>query len=483
MSRSKQSLGSYNLTTLDMGQLVPIGMLPVLPGDTIGHSTNLLVRCTPLAAPVMHQCDVRVHHFYSAYRNLWDDNDGTDWEEFITGGEDGMNADTVPTLPTTGIAGDLFDYFGLPQVAGINVSALPIRAFNAMFNEYYRDQDLIPKRLPEDTTVPTIAWGRDYFSTSRPWAQKGPQVSIPLGDSAPVISNSQQVQFNDGTTDSGFGTSSDGNLTRVNPTLSIDTPLQFGAESGLQADLANAAGADPIDVRYAWGMQRFMENAARYGSRYPEKMRQLGSTYRGLMERPEYLGGGTSALNFSEVLQTANGSDPRFGVGDLYGHGIAAMRSNKYARTIPEHGVVISMLSVRPKALYQDGIDREWLRKDREDFHDPFLEFIGQQEVWANEIYGDATDPDSANVWGYQDKYDEYRHQRNKVTAEFRDILDYWHLGRKFATAPTLNADFINCVPSKRIFNEQTQNSLWVMAQHRIAAHRNITGNPVARLL
>lgn len=484
MNRSKHSLGSTKLTTCDLGQIVPIGMVPVLPGDTIGHSTNALVRVSPLAAPVMHQVDVRIHHFYCANRTLWNDNDGTDWEEFITGGEDGMNTDVVPTIPLTGASGDLFDQFGLPtrpEVAGIEVNALPIRAFNQIFNEYYRDQDLVAKRAPEDVTIPKCAWGRDYFTTARPFSQKGPSVSIPVGDSAPVISNTLVPELTSNAISGPLAQANTAGVVHLSASTGVG-PTIFGAETGLQADLSGATGADPIDVRRAWGIQRFMEQAARFGNRYPEKMRQLGSTYRGLMDRPEYLGGGSQSVNFSEVLQTANGADPRFGVGDMYGHGIAAMRSNKYARTIGEHGYVISCLSVRPRTMYQDGIPREWLRQDREDFHDPYLELIGQQEVWANEIFADPLNT-NADAWGFTDRYDEYRHTPSQVSGEFRDVLDYWHLGRKFATAPILNDVFIECDPSKRVFNEQTQNSLWIMAHHKIAAHRNVTKNATARLL
>lgn len=484
MNRSKHSLSHYNLTTCDMGQIIPIAMIPVLPGDMIGHHTNALVRVSPLAAPVMHQVDVRVHHFYSANRTLWPDADrvdGNDWESFITGGEDGMNTDTIPTLdPTGAVAGGLLDYFGIPVGTTTPINSLPIIAFNRIFNEFYRDQDLVPKRDDLDLTIPRCAWEKDYLSCSRPWAQKGPQISIPIGASSPI-------GFNGATSDviniQGPGGSADLralNTAAATATLNVGPG---GLNGELFADLANATGADPIDVRTAWGLQRWAENAARFGNRYPEKMRQLGSTYKGLMDRPLYLGGGSQSVNFSEVLQTSNGADPRFGVGDLYGHGIAAMRSNKYAHKAQEHGCIISCLSVRPKTIYQEGLHREWLKQDREDFHDPYLEFVGQQEVWNAEAL--STHPDPLGTFGYSDKYQEYRGHDSKVSGEFRDLLDYWHLARQYdaETPPVLNQSFIDCVPSKRVFNEQTQHSLWVMAHHKIAAHRNVTRSATPRLL
>jgi hypothetical protein len=474
MRRSKQSLTHDHFTTGNIGQLIPIGLVPVLPGDLIGHHTNLLTRVTPLAAPVFHRVDVEVRHVYCANRVLWNDNDGTDWEEFITGGEDGMNADTVPTINTTGTAGDLFDKFGLPLVSGIAVNALPVRLYNMFWNEVVRDQDLqTTKRALTDVTIANVNWAGDYLSNARPWAQKGPAVSLPVGDEAPVKTDA-----------TGSGT---GSIRR--PTTSLDDPVEFVGTTGddLYADLGAATGADPIAFRRAWGIQRFMENAARYGSRYPEKMRSLGSRYRGLMERPMIVGGGRSTMNFSEVLQTANDSSDRaYGVGDMYGHGIDAQRTNKYAFRVDEHGYIMSLMYVRPKPMYQDGIHREWLRQDREDFHDPFLEDIGMQEVWENEVYADAANT-NADVFGYAPRYDEYRSHPSVVCGDFRGTLDHWHLARKFASAPTLNSAFKELDGStasmKRIFNEQTYDSLWIAAHNQIVAHRNVSRRAGTRLV
>jgi hypothetical protein len=433
----------------------------------------MFMRVTPMAAPVMHEVQARIHHFYVANRTIWDG-----WEDFITGGEDGMNADVIPTYVTTGTPHDLWDYLGVPPVNGISLNALPIIAFNRIWNEFYRDQDLQTERADNDVTIPQCAWGRDYLNTARPWSQKGPAVSIPLGDSAPIASTAiggdGQIQY-----------VLDGNGQAKRLQEQGAAAVVLGSSSGntpLYADLSQATGGDPIDVRTAWGMQRFMEEAARYGSRYPEKMRRLGSLYQGLLERPEFLGGGQQSVNFSEVLQTANDTTDRaFGVGDLYGHGIAATRSNRYKRRIDEHGYVISLLSVRPVSLYQDGVEREWLRSDREDFHDPFLENVGMMPIYNGEVdLGHSSG--HKEVFGYQDRYDDYRQGRNKVTGEFRGTLDYWHLGRQL-TDPTLNASFVECNPSKRIYNEQASHSLWVMCHNKINVIRNISKRARTRLL
>jgi hypothetical protein len=426
-----------------------------------------------MAAPVMHQVDARIHHFYVANRILWNEqtDPGTSWEDFITGGEDGMNTDTVPILTTSGAGNDLWDYLGVPSVAGIGLNALPIRAVNYIYNEWYRDQDLQTERSLNDVTVPRVTWEKDYASTARPWSQKGPAVSIPVGDRANVTSDAAAAA------NLGILSSTQGDSWRQMSANTASLTMGTGTSNltdGMYADLSTATGADPIVVRQAWGLQRFMEEAARYGSRYPEKMRRLGSTYQGLLERPLFLGGGSQAVNFSEVIQTANDvGDRTFGVGDLYGHGIAATRSNKYMYRVPEHGYVVSFMSVRPKTLYQDGVHREWLRVDREDFHDPFLEAVGMQPVYNGELDLGHTGGHKG-IFGYADRYDEYRGHPSCVSSEFRSTLDYWHLARSL-TDPVLNASFVECNPSKRIFNEQTQHSLWCMAHHRIAAHRNIS--------
>lgn len=492
MPRSKHSLGHHHLTTGNLGQFLPIGLIPVLPGDNIGLSTSAMVRVTPLAAPVMHQVDVEIRHYYASNRILWNDNDGTDWEEFITGGEDGMNADTVPTINTTGVAGDLLDHFGLPTVAGIAVNALPVRMYNFVHNELIRDQDLqTTKRLLTDTSVANVNWAGDYLSDAKPWSQKGPAVSLPVGDTAPVTygtnlagtdhEGDSVVQVVDGSGNALWYYDSDV------PADSLEGAIPTSTYHGLNADLSNATGADPILFRRAWGLQRFMEEAAKYGSRYPEKMRRLGSRYRGLMERPITIGGGRTTVNFSEVIQTANDtSDRAYGIGDLYGHGVAGMRTNRVNWRCDEHGYIMTCMYVRPKPMYLHAIHREWLRQDREDFHDPFLEQIGMQEVWKNEVYAEATNT-NADVFGYQNRYDEYRGHPSCATGEFRTTLDYWHMARKLAAAPTLNAAWKEMDGStatmKRCFQEQSNDSLWIMANHRCAAYRNVSKRASTRLV
>lgn len=488
MPRGKFSLGHHHLTTGNLGQFIPVGLLPVLPADTIKLSTSAFMRVTPLAAPVMHQVDVEIRHYYGANRNLWDDNDGTDWEEFITGGEDGMNADTIPTINSTATAGNLLDHLGIPLVSGIPINAMPVTLYNRIYNEHIRDQDLqTTKRADTDVTLANVNWAGDYLSEAKPWAQKGPQVSIPVGTEANIFADPGTVGH-DLSIDNGQGGSAakmDAGFTKVKAGTT-GTP-----ESVLKADLSGATGADPIAFRRVWALQRFMEAAAKYGSRYPEKMRMLGSHYKGLLERPIVIGGGRTTVNFSEVIQTANDSSDRaYGIGDLYGHGSASMRTKPTMFRVPEHGYIMTCLYVRPKPMFMHSIHREWLKKDREDFHDPFLEHIGMQEVWQNEVYAESANTND-DVFGYQNRYDEYRYHPSTVSGDFRSSLDYWHMARKLSAAPTLNSAWKEMDGTtggasnsmKRSFQEQTSDSLWILCDHSCSAYRNVSQRASTRLV
>ena len=333
-----------------------------------------------------------------------DDNNDS-WENFITGGADGNNAESPPTITTSTTAKNLEDYLGLPRVSGIDVNAMPIRAFNLVFNEWYRDQDLVTARLADDLTIPKIAWEKDYFTSSRPWTQKGSDVTIPLGTTAPIIGDG------DPTFDIGSATaqtlghdSSDGaGITSWSGAPNTDASATWN-DPNLLADLANATGANINDVRRAFAIQRYQEARARYGSRYTEYLRYLGAIPEDMrLQRPEYLGGGQTQVNVSEVLATAGGAPFPNEVGDLYGHGIAAMRSNKYRRTINEHGYIVTTLSLRPKTIYNDGIHREWLRLEKEDWFQKELQHIGQQPITKNEVYADSAD--GTDTWSYNDRY------------------------------------------------------------------------------
>lgn len=504
--RSKFNLSSYRLLTCDMGELIPCGLTEVLPGDTFQHSSSALIRVSPLLAPVMHPVHVRVHHFFVPHRLIW-----VDWEKFITGGPDGMDASVFPTItlsytgpsPGTGSGaiGQLGDYLG--AYAGLNglvVSALPFRAYSLIWNEFYRDQDLqtplvIDLTSGPDTTTNTVlqnvAWEKDYFTSARPWTQKGPEVSIPLTGDAPVIgigrldtnwtagpSSTLYESNNASRTYAGFSLiDPSGASTGRTYIEQGDNIGGGGAYPKIRADLSNVTAATINDLRLAMALQRYEEARARFGSRYTEYLAYLGvRSSDARLQRPEYLGGGKQTIQFSEVLQTSptTDGDDEVGVGNLKGHGIGAVRSNRYRRFFEEHGYVVSLFSVRPKTMYVQGLPRTWNRRVKEDFWQKELEHIGQQEVLNKELYAPHASPDG--VFGYQNRYDEYRRQESWISGEFRTTeLDFWHMARIFGSTPALNADFVKSNPTKRINAVQSNDVLWCMINHSLQARRQLS--------
>lgn len=489
MKRNKFSLSNYKLLSCNLGNLVPIGLTEVLPGDTIQHATSALVRMSPLLAPVMHPLHCRIHHWFVPHRLTWEN-----WEPFITGGPDGNDASDFPTITFGGgsgaAVGSLADYFGVtPGVNNLEVSALPFRAYNLIWNEWYRDQDLqteLAVSLADgadsttDVDLQNVSWERDYFTTSRPWEQKGPSVTLPLGTTAPVIGFGKTNQTFTGAANAyetdGSGTraylnAASNDAGSTNSYIMEEDPNNPGFPN-IRADLSQATAVDVNTVREAFALQRYEEARARYGSRYTEYLRYLGvRSSDARLQRPEYLGGGKQTVQFSEVLQTAEGTDP---VGELRGHGVSAVRSNRYRRFFEEHGYVISVMSLRPKTIYAQGLQRTWNRRVKEDFWQRELEHIGQQEILNKEVYAGHASPD--DTFGFQDRYDEYRRQFSSIAGDYRtSALDYWHMARIFSSDPALNASFVSSDPANRIFASTTNDTVYVMANHSIQARRMLS--------
>lgn len=490
MKRNKFSLSHYKLASCMMGKLVPICWYETLPGDTIQQSTSMLVRMSPLLAPLMHPVKVRIHSWFIPNRLLWED-----WEDFITGGSDGTYTADPPYKTMDGqlYQSTMDDYLGVPiddyTSNNLAVSALPYRAYNMIWNEHYRDQDLQSERnislaSGEDNTTSKVlqhvSWEKDYFTTARPWETKGDDVMISLGDDAPVMGigkldasytdGPSTLRFSDGSTESTA-------YARIHSTataghVGIKESDDHAGFPGIYADLSQTSGISVNDLREALAIQRYQEARANYGSRYVEYLRYLGvRPSDGRLQNPEYLGGGSQIVQFSEVLQTSTGGDN--GVGDMAGHGIAALRTNRFRRFFEEHGIVMTMMSVVPKAIYMQQMHKKWFRQTKEDYFQKELQFIGEQGIENREIFPNQADQEE--IFGYQHRYDEYRMENSGISGDFRGNYDHWHLARNLASAPALNADFIECNPSDRCFADQSNDTCLVMAQHSIQARRMLS--------
>lgn len=475
MKRSKFSLSHYHLTTFNQGNLVPVGHFEVLPGDTVQMSTSALVRAAPLVAPLMHPVHVRIHHWFVPYRLLWEA-----FESFITGGPNGTDGSVPPYIGISGAVtpGSLLDYLGLPQANYANsleISALPLRAYQLIFNEWYRDQDLKTAAAfvktsgsdsTTDRTLQRVAWEKDYFTSARPWQQKGNAAVIPLASaqngSYSILRNATTNAALSGAVTGAAAPAGQLQVGGVAAYLDPSTTLTVGLEA----------------LRSAAAVQRYMEARARFGSRYSEYLRYLGvKSSDARLQRPEYLGGGKQTLQFSEVLQTAEGTNP---VGMMRGHGVGAMRSNRWRRFFEEHGIVMSLMSVKPRTVYMQAMNRSWFRRTKEAYWQKELEHLGQQAVLNQEVYAAGGSPTS--VFGYQDRYDEYRRQESRVSGEFASTLKYWHMARDFVSAPTLNASFIEADPTTRVYASTSSNQIYAMCMHSIQARRMVTKVGSSRL-
>ena len=484
-----------------MGELIPIFCAETVPGDEFKINTAQLLRMAPMLAPIFHQITVYQHFFFVPNRLLWDN-----WEGFITGGEDGNNSSVWPNLEFdsgTSRIGYLCDYMGIPDDFGYtaNVSALPFAAYGTIYNEYYRDENLIDKKDYKcaDGTQSVVtksdfinmsrgrclkrAWQHDYFTSALPWTQKGPEATIPLGTSAPITwtQNSADTLRNvDGTSwpwtvNFDLNTTTTGDFTGV-----LRTDVGGGTYRGtsvdntanLTTDLSAATAATINDLRSAFRLQEWLEKNARGGSRYIESiLSHFGvRSSDARLQRPEFLGGGSVPIQVSEVLQTAPAQGSSTPLAEMAGHGIAVGSNANIEYRCEEHGFIMGIMSIMPKTAYQQGLNKMWSREDRFDYFWPEFAHLGEQEVALKEIYTNTTTPE--NTFGYVPRYAEYKYLNDSVHGELKTTLDFWHLGRKFATTPALNQTFIECDPSDRIFAVQGQEHIYAIINHKVLAKR-----------
>jgi hypothetical protein len=411
-----------------------------------------------MVAPVMHRMDVSMHYFFVPNRILWNN-----WEKFITDANSGIVPPYVKTyLSWSPEFKKFMDYMGIPpnnvsNDNSANVSALPMAAYQAIYNEYYRDQNLIApidyKLIDGDQgtnvkaqnllTLRQRAWEHDYFTSSLPFAQKGAAVDIPLGQlngDAPVYVNSSSGTTLTGTPNNivvNSGTTGDANAGEL-----------FANTSGV-----SVANTTINDLRRAYRLQEWLEKNARGGTRYVESiLSHFGvKSSDARLQRPEYITGVKTPVIVSEVLNTT-GQTTGLPQGNMAGHGISVSTGKSGSYYCEEHGYIIGIMSVMPTTAYQQGIPRTFLKNDTLDYFWPTFANIGEQEVQNQELY--AYTPSATQTFGYVPRYAEYKYMPSRVAGDFRTTLDYWHLGRIFQNQPNLNKEFVECSPSQttRIF-------------------------------
>lgn len=497
--RSVFNLSHERKYDCNIGELIPCFMHEVIPGDKFQIKTEHLVRFQPMMAPVMHLFDVKTEFFFVPYRLIW-----ADFEKFITGGKDGDDATPMPII--TGNlqdyfnnleVGDLADYLGIPvdsfpNVAqpGPDISQLPFRAYHQIYNDYYVDQNVGTKItlltdngfydvgdwvIDEYNLIRKRCWEKDYFTSALPTAQRGDVVSLPLGDVAPLVDKSSQLWNRAG------GGLAAGAATFVAGVLGDGTDAAVLSENAFEADLSDATASAVTTVRTAFALQRWMEKMMRGGYRYIEQnLTIFGVESRdSRLQRAELLGGFKQPVIISEVLQTSETS-VNYPLGELGGHGYSSGKG-RIKRRFTEHGIVMGIMSIVPRTAYQQGIPRYFLKSDKFDFYWPDFAHIGEQEVMNQELYIDNTEAANIDTFGYQPRYSEYRYIPSTVHGHFRDELDYFHYGRIFSSAPSLNQEFTEINTDGRIFADIDEHGqIMVHTYNDFKAIRPISkfGNP-----
>jgi hypothetical protein len=484
-------------TTFNSGYLVPFYVDEVLPGDSFKLTATLFARLATPIVPFMDNLYLETFFFFVPNRLVWDN-----WQKF--NGEQKNPADStdflIPTVSGTNVQNQtLWDYFGLPTNVNeaLKVNALPFRAYNLIFNEWFRDEN-----LQESLKVPTgdgpdnlsdyglVRRGKrhDYFTSCLPWPQKGPGVEISIGGSANVTGSISswpgEISYNMTATNGAtvkpstvslklypetFSVST-GNSTEasfgqfhfLSPDFSVktsrgnvDVTATRGDLSGFgfsgKADLSSAVPISINDLRQAFQVQKLYERDARGGTRYTEILRSHFGVISpdARLQRPEYLGGSSARISINPVQQTSstNETTPQ---GNLAAYGVVSDSFHGFSKSFVEHGYVFGFVNVRADLTYQQGLNRMWSRQGRFDFYWPVLAHLGEQAVLNKEIYAQGT-ADDDKVFGYQERYAEYRYYPGQITGKFRSTdpqpLDSWHLAQKFSSLPTLSSQFIQDTP------------------------------------
>lgn len=487
---SQQKRNAFNLSyenklSCNMGELIPFYIQDVLPHDTFKVGNEYIMRAQPLLAPLMHRVDIRQDYFFVPLRLIW-----KNFDTFITGGESGnevveapwFSSSLIPNSSTSGVKKrvKLLDLLGYPSYlkegtaeSGFEyekLSSLRLRAYNLIYNEYFRDQNFentavnCPITDGEDNLTNlnmdllNSCWKKDYFTSALPNPQRGNQVNVPFSGSEVILRDPSQVGVNAPSLKNVGGSS--GTLISINGDVKA---------SGLQAtpayiDPNNSLGVDNLqisinDLRRANALQRWFELSARGGSRLVEQIASFfgirPSDYR--LQRPQYLGGGSQPFGISDVVQTSATAEEQTALGTLAGRATGLNKQFVFNQTFEEHGIIIGILRVLPRTSYQQGCSRLLQKFDKFDYAWPLFGNLGEQEVYNKEVYCSTVNAlvgssPNNDVFGYQSRYAEYKYTPDECHGDFKNSLNYWHLGRIFANRPLLNSSFVKADPSKRIF-------------------------------
>lgn len=510
--RSKFDLTHDVKLTGNMGNLMPVLCEEVLPGDRWRWKGNLLIRFAPLLAPPMHRCKATLHAFHVANRTL-----NTNWKEAITGGQDGESTEQTSFINMKNIldvaqsttaqnfkgyvgTSSLWDYLGLPAFpypadgpahvytdqSLINV--LPFLAYQQIWQYYYKDQNLDPEMTMEApiaggnmdagdflgtySKLRVRAWQKDAFTSALPWPQRGPDVLVPFESIVDKIYDKVSGNLN----------TQPGNLTAANGVAGGDI-IMIPAGAVPQVEFRGTNATFTVnDMRTAIVVQQWLELSARGGQRYNEfvlsQYNEIVPDFR--IDQPEYIGGGTQFVDFSEVLTTANSLDDTSSnepPGSMAGHGISVGSHNTFNYHVKEHGWIMVLLSILPETNYQQGISRKFLRIDRMDYAYPIMAGLGEQEIQSKEVYYDPDHTTVVNdgVFGYQQRFWEYKHIQNRTCGDFRTSMDFWTMTRIFATRPSLDTTFVYSDPTTRNFalvDPQTDDHLWMHVIHELSVLR-----------
>lgn len=459
--RNAFDLSHEKKLSLNMGELVPVYLQEIIPGDKFKVNSEMLVRFAPMLAPLMHRINAYVHYFFVPNRLVYDE-----WQNYITGGTDGTSAPAFPVITldesrkATFAAGTLPDYMGVPSppsgtiVQNLSINALPFRAYHLIYNEYYRDQTLttavpITKNTTvaagEQTELVTMrmrSWEKDYFTSALPWTQRGAEAGVPTT----VTYKSSLPQFT-------FSAAPGASV--AIQTNSAANPTSLKASTGQtlnQVDNIESINITVNNLRRSLKLQQWLERNAVGGSRYIEQiLAHFGvKSSDARLQRPEFLGGGKTPIVVSEVVSTVKETtNPQ---GNMSGHALAVGANTGFKKYFEEHGYVIGIMSVMPKTAYQQGLPKMFSKTDRFDWFWPEFANIGEQAITRKELYYDITNNVNNDTFGYTPRYAEYKFGNSTVHGDFRTSLNFWHAGRIFSSNPTLNAAFVAADPTNRMF-------------------------------